>query len=404
MPNYRYAARDEHGNQVSGTLAAPTPEGLADQLKRLGYLVTRSRELAEGETLEGLLQRLRPVGYDELVMFNVQLSKMVQVGIPLVTSLETLTRQTDHPRLRDAIGDVTCNVEAGSSFSEALQRHPGIFSPLFVNMVRAGEASGKLDEVLRRLAVFAKRQAELREQLKTAMTYPALLLVTGIAASTFLVLGIIPKFVKIFLEAGVPLPLPTLLLSALSQALRRYGVWVLLGLAAAGVGLGRLLRTPAGRRQLDRLLLKIPVVGELVRKAAIGRMARTLETLLSSGVPVLESLDIAAKTCGNAVIADVCQAVQANVRQGGTITDPLKVSAAFPPMVVQMLAVGEASGTLDHMLGEVADHFDEWIRYSLKRLTSLIEPLFLIIMGGMVAFIMASVLLPLFRMVNVIRA
>ncbi len=404
MPQYRYAARDEHGKPVSGTLVAPTPEALADQLKRMGYLVTNARPVAEGQAGASWLSRVRRVGDDDLVIFNVQLSKMVQVGIPLVTSLETLTNQTDHPRLRQALSDVTRAVEAGASFSEALQRHPAIFSALFINMVRAGEASGKLDEVLRRLAAFAKRQAELREQVKTAMTYPALLLVTGIAASTFLVLGIIPKFVKIFMEAEVPLPLPTLLLYGLSQALRHSGLGMLLGLAAAWVAAGRLLKTPAGRRWLDQWLLKIPVVGALIRQAAIARLTRTLETLFSSGVPVLESLEIAERTCGNAVIGDVCRTVQANVRQGGTLADPLRASPEFPPMVVQMLAVGEASGTLDHMLGEVADHFDELIRYSLKRLTSLIEPLFLIIMGGMVAFIMASVLLPLFRMVNVIRA
>ena len=343
------------------------------------------------------------MGYDDLALFNVQLSKMIQVGIPLLTALDTLTQQTEHSRLREVIGDVARNVEAGVSFSEALKRHPSVFSDLFINMVHAGEISGKLDDVLRRLADYTRHQAALREQVKTAMTYPVILLVVGVAVIVFLLGGILPKFMKIFFEAGVALPLPTLLLSQLSEVLRHYGL-VILGLfIAAGVGLRSYVRTPGGRRALDTAVLKVPLIGELARKAALARLSRTLGTLLSSGVPILEALSIAQQTCGNAVIADVVGHAQASVRQGGAISDPLKVSREFPPMVVQMMTVGEASGTLDHMLGEISEHYDELIQHGIKRLTALIEPAFLIVMGGMVAFIMASILLPMFRMVNVIR-
>ncbi len=403
MPQYRYTARDERGNAVSGTLMAASPEALADALKRMGYLVTRSRELGEGATLEGALQRLRRVGYDDLVLFNVQLSKLVQVGIPLVTALNTLGQQTEQARLRAVIGDVARNTEGGASFSEALGRHPAVFSPLFISMVRAGEVSGKLDEILRRLAIFTKRQAELRQHLRTALTYPALLMVVGLGAIAFLLLGIIPKFMAIFMEAGVPLPLPTWLLFIASHVLRRHGLWLLGALAGLGFAFQAYRRTPSGRRRLDVALLRAPMLGELARKAAISRLARTLETLLESGVPVLESLAIAAETCGNAIIADTCRTAETSVRQGGSIAEPLRISGEFPPMVVQMLSVGESSGTLDHMLGEIAEHYDELVQHHLKRLTALIEPLCLIVMGGVVAFIMASVLLPLFRMVNVIH-
>ena len=403
MPNYQYTARDERGHAVSGTLAAINSEALADRLKRMGYLVTHSREASEAATVEDLFQRLRGVRDEDMVLFNVQLSKMVQVGIPLVTALETMTRQTGNPRLREAVGDVARNIESGSSFSDALQRHPAIFSPLFINMVRAGEVSGKLDEILRRLATFAKHQAELREQLKTALTYPVLLLIVGLSVMAFLILGIIPKFMTVFLEAGVPLPLPTQLLYQASQVVSRYWIVILGALVAAIVWLGRYVRTPDGRRRFDAVLLKLPVVGDLARKAALSRFARALETLLSSGVSILESLAIAEQTCGNTVIADACRTAQASVKQGGAISDPLRVSGEFPPMVVQMIVVGESSGTLDQMLGEIADHFDELLRYGLKRATTFIEPVFLMVMGGMVAFIMASVLLPLFRMVNVVH-
>ena len=403
MPNYWYTARDERGNAVNGTLAAPSSEALADQLKRMGYLVTKSRELAGNVALDSAFQGLRRVSYDELVLFNVQLSKMIQVGIPLVTALTTLTQQTANAKLRTAVGDVARSVESGSSFSEALGHHPSVFSPLFLNMVRAGEVSGKLDDILRRLAVFAKRQAELHHQVMTALTYPALLMVVGVGAIVFLLLGIIPKFMKIFLDAHVPLPLPTLVLYQISQMLRQCWAFVAGALAALAIAARACLRRPQVRRRVDAVLLKLPVAGELVRKTAIAQLTRTLETLFASGVPVLESLAIAEQTCGNAVIADVCRIVQTSVKQGGAISEPLRVSGEFPPMVVQMIAVGEVSGTLDHMLGEIAEHYEELLQHSLKRLTALIEPFFLIIMGGLVAFIMASILLPLFRMINVIH-
>jgi type IV pilus assembly protein PilC len=403
MPNYRYLARDERGHAVTGTLIAPTLEALADQLKRMGYLITQSREVAEGATVESVIQSLRRVGYDDLVLFNVQLSKMIQVGIPLVTALETLAQQTEHPRLRQAISDVARTVQAGASFSEALRKHTRIFSQLFINMIQAGEVSGKLDEVLRRLAEFAKRQASLRQQLQTALTYPAILVVVGVAVMVFLVTGIIPKFMKIFLEADVPLPLPTAILYQVSQLVRAWWLFGLSGIALAGWAVGRWIRTPPGRRAVDPMILKLPVIGSLARKVALSRLTRTLETLLSSGVPILESLSIVEQTCGNVVIGDVISTVQTSVRQGGTIAEPLKVSREIPPMVVQMITVGEGSGTLDHMLGEIADHYDELVEHGITRVTAFVEPVFLILIGGMVAFIMASILLPLFRMVNVIK-
>lgn len=403
MPSYKYAARDQRGAAVNGTLAAPSPEALADQLTRMGYFVTSFREAAEGAAADGLLQRLRRVGAEDLVLLNVQLAKMVHVGIPLVGALDTLALQTEHPRLRRVVGEVAQAVEGGISFSQALSRHPAVFSPLFVNMVHAGEVSGKLDEVLRRLALFAKREAELNEQIKTASAYPKVLLAVGVGVITFLLAAIIPKFMKIFQEANVPLPLPTRLIYQLSELLRHH--WLLLGfgLLTAVVGVRQALRTPSGRRLADSLLLRIPVVGELARKAVLSRLCRTLETLFSSGVPVLESLEIAEKTCGNMVLADVMRQVQESVKQGKAISEPLKAHPAFPPMVVQMIVVGEASGTLDQMLGEIAGHYDELVQHGIKRVTALMEPAFLMVMGAMVAFIMASILLPMFKMVNVVR-
>ncbi|MBI3324667.1 MAG: type II secretion system F family protein [Candidatus Omnitrophica bacterium] len=403
MPSYTYLARDERGKAVSGTMTAPTAEALADELRRMGYLVTRAREVRRRTRLEWLAERLSRVSYDELVLLTLQLSKMVQVGIPLLTAIKTLEAQTENRRLRRALETVGNDLESGNSFSQALARHPRIFSQLFVGMVRAGESSGRLDEILRRLADFHQRQAELRQQLQTAMTYPFLLMVVGVGVVTFLMIGIIPKFMHIFLEAGVPLPLPTLMIYHMSQLVRRGWLGIILAFVASVAGVGAILRTPQGRRYADRRLLALPVIGPLVRRVALARLAGTLGALVSSGVPILESLELVERTVGNTVIEEVVRAVHKSVQRGGGLTGPFQASGQIPPMAVQMIAVGESSGTLDHMLAQLAEHYDQMVHHAIKRLTAFVEPAFLLVMGAVVAFIMASVLLPMFRMVNVIN-
>jgi type IV pilus assembly protein PilC len=403
MPTFTYQARDQRGKAVTGTMGAPTPEVLADQLKAMGFLITRAREVRPSAASTLLPTLGRGVSSDELVLFTVQLAKLIHVGIPLVSALRTLEEQTTHRRLRATIGEVTRGIESGASLSEAMGRHTVVFSPLFVSMIHAGEVSGQLDEILTRLATLGQHQARLREQLQTAMTYPVLLLVVGLLVMGFLVMGIIPKFMKIFVESGVTLPWPTLMLHQISVLLRHAWWAMLLGVLLALAGLQRALRTPAGRRAFDTWVLRVPVAGLLARQVAITRFARTFETLAKSGVPILESLAILERTAGNVVFADVITQVKGSVSRGAGIADPLQVSGEIPPMVVQMIRVGEGSGTLDHMLGEIADHYDEMVRHGIQRTMAFVEPLFLGIMGGMVAFIMASVLLPMFKLVNVVR-
>lgn len=404
MPSYTYTARDERGQAVSGTMAAATTEALADQLKQMGYLVTGAKPAAlHTSSVTNWLARFSRIRYDEVVLFNVQLAKMVEVGIPLVTALDTLAKQTEQARLQRIITEVGKQVEGGSSFSEALARHPAAFSSLYVSMIRAGEASGKLDAVLHRLAIFGQQQAELRQQLTTALTYPCLLLVVSALVATFLIVRIIPQFMRIFLEAGVTLPLPTLLLYRLSEVLRHDWMWLLGAVVACGAALRLWARTASGRRRLDRWLLGLPVIGPLVKKVVLCRIARTLETLVSSGVPILESLSIVEQTAGNTVMGGTINAVQASVRRGGGLAEPLKSSPVFPPMAVQMIGIGEASGTLDHMLGQIAEHYELLVQHGIKRATAFVEPVLLVFMGGVAAFIMASILLPMFRLVNVVR-
>ena len=403
MPTYAYTARDQRGRAVAGTMAAASVEALADQLKHAGYLVTGSRERRAWLDFSAIRRIMESPPLSELVLFNVQLAKLIKVGIPLLTALRALEIQTTHRGLRSAIGDVGRELEAGSAFSDALARHPRIFSPLFISMVRAGEISGKLDEILTRLAEFSQREADLREQIKTALAYPLLLLVVGIGIMGFLVTSVIPKFMKVFLEAGVALPLPTWLLYQLSQVLRRGWLALLVVLAGAVWAACAYCRTPRGRKLTDTWLLRVPVIGPIARQAALARFSRTFETVASSGVPILEALTIVERTVGNVVLAEVVQRVHTNVRRGGSIAEPLQASGEFPPMAVQMITVGEASGTLDEMLGQLADHYDQMVRYAVKRSTAFIEPAFLAVMCGMVAFIMASVLLPLFQMLKVVH-
>ena len=403
MTTYRYTARDMRGKAMSGTMSAATIEVLADQLKRKGYLVTRSHPVSERLTVEGLWQWLRGVGLEEVVLVQIQLAKMLQVGIPLLAALTTIEEQTDHQRMGHVLADVARAVETGQSFSEALQQHGEVFSPLCISMVKAGELSGQLDQTLQRLAESGQRQIEWHEQLKTALTYPCLLLLVGTGVMLLLITGIIPRFMKIFLDAKVPLPLPTRCLYALGQLILHQWASILVGIVAIGWLCRWLLRTPAGRRRFDRTLLHLPVIGPLARKMALSRFARTFAMLVSSGVPMLESLAIVEQTAGNVVIGEVLGTVQRTVRQGGSLAEPLRASGEFPPMVVQMVTVGEASGALDDMLQHVADYYDQVVRYGMRRATALVEPIFLMLMGGLVALVMASILLPLFRLVNVIH-
>lgn len=403
MPTYIYKARDEMGKLVKGTMDASSSDDLTLKLHKMGYMTTFVSEAKSGIKFVNVAERLRPIKTQDLVFFNFQLANMIESGIPITTSLSTIGSQIENKRLREIIRDVQRNIESGSYFSVSLNNHPRIFSKLFISMVKAGEESGKLDRVLKRYALFSEAQQELREKIKGALFYPAILLIASILVIVFIITFIIPQFVDLFSKAGVKLPFTTKLLFTIGLIIKRYWYLIPVGLGALIFGLRRYFLTEKGSLQSDRLLLKIPIVGLLARKICVSRFSRTLATLLSSGVPILQSLDITKDVVGNAVISRVVESAKKSVEQGQKISEPLRISQEFPSDTIQMIAVGEEAGNLDEMLNKIADFYDMAIGFTVKKLTAIIEPLFLVIMGCVVAFIMASMLLPIFDMVKILR-
>ena len=353
--------------------------------------------------VDDIAARYRPIKTQDVLVFYFQLANLIESGVPILTALRTIEVQAGNKKLKMIIGEVQRNIESGSLFSASLSRHPRVFTGLFISMVKAGEESGKLDKVLRRYALYAETQADLREKVTGALFYPAVLCIASFAVILFVVTSIIPQFVDIFTKAGVRLPLITRILFVFGLFIKRYWLLLIFGFAALWVWARSYRLSQSGRRQLDRLMLKVPVIGVLARKIFISRFTRTLATLLSSAVAILQSLDITREVIGNAVMAEAILKVRQAVEQGQKISEPLKISGEFPPDTVEMIAVGEETGNLDEMLNKIADFYDMAVSYTIKKLTTIIEPLFLVVMGSIVAFIMASILMPIFEMVKILR-
>lgn len=403
MPTYIYKARDATGKLVKGTMDAATKEELTEKLNRMGYMITRVTEALPGIRIDSVFDKLKRISAEDMIIFNVQLANMINSGIPILVCLDTLDKQIENKNLRDAVGSVKRNLEAGDSFSQALAKHPRVFPKLFISMVKTGEASGKLDTVLTRFAEFTEKQEDLRQKIRGALFYPAILLFAGIAVTLFIVTTIIPQFAEIFMKVGITLPAPTLILYRIGMGLKRY--WYLLAIFTiiGTTGVKYYIRTASGRFNFDRFRLRLPVLGSLFRKVAISRFSRTLATLVSSGVSILVSLDITKEVMGNEVLARVVGNARSSVEKGESIAESLKISEEFPPDTVQMISVGEETGDLEGMLNKISDFYNMSLGYTIKKLTTVIEPLFLVIMGGMVGFIMASMLLPMFDMVKILR-
>ena len=398
VPKFKYVARDALGNKVEDEVSAKSQAAAMQQLKRSRLTVLTISEV-KGSLFGASFGKAKPrAKAADLVVFTRQFSTMVEAGLPVVEILDILLEQTDDPGFKIVVSDVRSEVRGGSDLSTAMARYPKVFSSLYVNLIKAGEASGDLDIILKRLAVYLEKNASLRRKIISAMTYPLVSLVLILAITVGLLVFIVPMFQDIFDKMGADLPLPTKIVIAISDTIMERWYAVAGVLIALGVGVWLANKTPRGRYIWDSIKLKAPVVGELFQKVALSRFSRTFSTMLRSGVPMLGSLEIVASTAGNGVVEEAVMASREAVRQGESLAAPLSESPVFPPMVVRMTSVGERTGALETLLEKVADFYDEQVDAAVETLTSVIEPVMIGLMGIIVGFIVIALFLPILEM------
>jgi type IV pilus assembly protein PilC len=404
MATFAYVGRNRSGAVKKGELTAKTRDEVVDQLRRQNVVVT---SLEEKTGSGGGFQISFGSGLTDkdLVVFTRQFGTMINAGLPLVQCLEILSTQSENKVLREAIGDVKVSVEAGATFSDSLKRHPKIFNELYVNMIHAGEVGGLLDTILLRLAKHIEKAMKLKGQIKSAMVYPSAIIGVAFIVITVLMIWVIPIFAQMFSELSsgkVGLPGPTQLVIDISNAFQSYwyiGLGAIIGMI---FGIKKYYTTAQGRMNIDIFLLKLPIVGDLIRKASVANFTRTLGTLLASGVPLLDGLSICAKTSGNKVIEEALVNARVSISGGKTISEPLSKSEVFPKMVTHMIAVGESTGALDSMLGKIADFYEDEVDQAVASLTALLEPMMMVFLGVVIGFIVIAMYLPIFKMASAI--
>ena len=405
MTMYMYKARNPQGDLVSGTMDMESETHVATHLDQLGYSVLEvSLPPKEGTSpIRQLIERFERLDKQEVIIFTRQLATLMRSGMPLLPSLETICQQTTNKKFKAIMEDIYQSVQGGESFSEALAKYPQAFSDLFVSMVRVGETGGIMDQVLDRLGVLGTQEMEISSRIRAAMTYPVVLVVMAFFIVNFIMVGVLPKFVMVFSASKAPLPLPTQIVLGMSWIIRRFWLLIIAVFAAAFFYFRRYTRTEKGKFQFHQWLVKVPIFGDLYLKVQISRFTRTLSTLTASGVPILQALTVVENTISNVVLQRAIQGIRTAITAGSSLVEPFKASGLFSPMVVQMISIGERSGNIDKMLEDVSKFYDPEIEYTIKNLTSLLEPFMLLTMGGMVAFIAMSVLLPIFNLMKVFR-
>ncbi len=402
MPNFKYTAKDSSGKAIAGFFEAIDYAAAVDMLRKQGLIIVSVNEATAKSNIFSMSFGKKKVKTDDLVVFSRQLATMVDAGIPLVGALDILGDQIENKVFGEIISKIRSDVETGSSLSDALSKHKKVFSALFVNMVRAGESSGMLDEILDRLALYLEKTSNLQKKVGSALVYPAVVSAMAAGITLLLFLKVIPVFKDIFSGFGSELPKPTAVLIAVSDALQKYFPAVVAIIVVTVFLMSRYLKTGRGKLQYDSLLLKMPVFGTLLTKVAISKFTRTLSTLIKSGVPILNALEIVGKTSGNKAVESAVETVRANVREGESIAEPLARSKIFPSMVVRMVSVGEQSGELEKMLSKIADFYDEQVDAAVSGLTSLIEPLIIAFLGVVIGTIVICMFLPIFKLTQVV--
>jgi type IV pilus assembly protein PilC len=401
MATFAYTGRARGGQTITGEFTADSMDAAVTALRRDQILVTKINPVKDGAAAPGAKKiKSKSVKAKDLAVFTRQFSVMIGAGLPLVQCLDILGTQAEDKNFGEVILATRADVEGGASLADAMKKHPKTFDSLFTNMIAAGEAGGILDAILKRLATYIEKAVKLKGQVKSAMVYPIAVIVIATVVVGAILWKVIPTFAQLFAGLGADLPLPTRIVIALSNGLVRYMPFIVVGMVALVFGFRAYYGTTGGRMVIDRVVLKLPVLGNLMRKIAVARFCRTLSTLLASGVSILEALDITARTAGNAVVEEGIQTTRKSIERGETIAGPLKQTAVFPPMVVQMIGVGEATGALDTMLGKIADFYEEEVDVAVAGLLTLLEPLMIALLGGIVGGIVIAMYLPIFSLIN----
>jgi len=407
MANFAYSGRTRGGETVTGERIADTMDGAVAALRREQILVTRitpakakAAEKEKEKKAAGGGKTTKTVAAKNLAVFTRQFSVMIDAGLPLVQCLDILGNQEEDKNFAEVILQTRSAVEGGAALADAMRKFPNTFDPLFTNMIAAGEAGGILDTILKRLAVYIEKAVKLKGQVKSAMIYPIAVIVIAAVVVSVILWKVIPTFAAMFAGLGAQLPLPTRIVIALSDNLVKYGAFGVPALGVAGYVIGRYYKTDGGRHQIDALMLKLPVLGMLLRKIAVARFCRTLSTLIASGVPILDGLDITARTSGNAIVEDAILETRKSIERGETISAPLKETNVFPSMVTQMISVGEATGALDAMLAKIADFYEEEVDVAVAGMLTLLEPIMIAFLGTVVGGIVIAMYMPIFDMIS----
>lgn len=408
MAKFSYVVRDNSGKSITGVMDASDRNAVISKLRESGYLIQKISEggsSAASKASPDLIERLTgKVTIREVAVFSKQFSAMINAGITMMRCLRVLESQTDNKLFKEVISKIRDSVTGGLPLSQSLAQHPKVFPRLYIAMIKAGEESGSLDKTLMRLSVHLEKEVNLKDEIKSAMTYPAVIAVMMVLIVSVLMVFVIPTFERMFEGLGSALPTPTKILMGISRNMKSFWyIYILVVCFGIPFAYKSFYATPPGRLIIDRLRLKAPVFGLLNRKISVARFTRTLGTLLSSGVPIIGALSIVEEVADNVIIESAISRVRNSIKEGETIAEPLEASNVFPPMVTNMIAVGEESGALDEMLNKVADFYDAEVEAMVKSLTSLLEPLLITVMGVMVGGIVIALLLPLFKMIAVLR-
>ena len=404
MTVFSYKARDEKGGAISGTVEAASIDLAGTQLDSLGYIPIAIKEQAASPFLDMADFFARSIPPEDIIFFTFQISTLIGAGVPLLESLQTIAQQIKNEQFKKILEQACRDIRGGSSLSESLAKHTKLFPEVYVHMIRAGEASGKLEEIFSHIAVMAEHEAETREKIKTAVRYPKMVLVALGLAFLIVTVFVVPQFVKIFSQFKVALPLPTRMLIGLNTLIQGYWMYCAGVIAALGIAAVWYIRTPQGRHLWDTIKIKFPIIGSLFLKASLSRFTSILGLLNQSGLPIIENLQITAKTIGNVIIAEAIDTIRESVYRGTGLAEPMKKNKLFTPLVIQMVAVGETSGMLDETLPKVAKFYDMEVENETKKLALYIEPLLTVVLGAVVLFFALAIFLPMWDMTKFARA